>query len=86
MKIMQAIYHTSLDKLDTAFIEAIKKQFRNAKVDIVVREMDDTDYLNASPANKAHLEAGIREVEQMSAINSMNPINLINKTAQELDL
>jgi len=72
---MQAIYHTSLDELTIGFIENIKKQFRNAKVDIVIRDMDETDYLNSSKKNKEHLEKAIEEVESS---------RLIKKTPDEL--
>lgn len=74
---MQAIYHTSVDELSVAFIESLKKQFRNAKVDIVIKEMDETDYLNNSLKNKKLLE---------DAINEVNATKFINKTPEELDL
>jgi hypothetical protein len=74
---MQAIYHTSINELSVAFIESLKKQFRNAKVDIVIKEMDETDYLNSSLKNKKLLE---------DAINEVNATRFINKTPEELDL
>ena len=43
---MQAVYHTNLNELTIDFLENLKKQFHNAKVDVVIREFDDTDYLN----------------------------------------
>jgi len=74
---MQAIYHTSMDELSFAFIENLKKQFQNSKVDIVIKDMDETDYLNNSTKNKQYLEEAIQEVENTK---------LINKTPQELGL
>jgi|GEM_PF-2533493 len=72
---MQAVYHTSVAELGVEFLDMLKKQFANAKVDIVVTEQDETEYLNSSTANKNLLEHSIREVE--SSI-------LIHKSEKEL--
>ena len=66
---MQAIYHTNTEELTIEFLEMIKKQFANAKIDIVIREMDETDYLNKSPKNKELLEKAIKEVEEGKLIS-----------------
>ena len=65
---MQAVYHTTVEELDITFIENIKKQFANAKVDIFVREMDETDYLNSSEKNKKRLQSAIKKVEEKKFI------------------
>jgi len=49
---VQAIYHTTVDELSVAFIENLKKQFTYSKVDIVIKDQDETDYLNSSSKNK----------------------------------
>lgn len=74
---MQAIYHTSIDELTVSFIETLKQQFKNSKVDIVIKDMDETDYLNKSQKNRHFLEESIKEVEATT---------LINKTPKELGL
>ena len=74
---MQAVYHTSVDELNLAFINNLKKQFQKAKVDIFVREMDETQYLNSSKTNKKLLEKAIKEVDENM---------LLNKTLSELSL
>ncbi len=66
---MQAIYHTSTKELTVDFLEMLKKQFGDAKIDIVVREKDDTDYLNSSTKNRALLEESISAVEQAKLID-----------------
>ncbi|HRF56465.1 MAG TPA: hypothetical protein PLV58_03620 [Campylobacterales bacterium] len=45
---MQAVYHTSVAELGVEFLDMLKKQFANAKVDIVVTEQDETEYLTSS--------------------------------------
>ena len=74
---MQAVYHIDLSEMTVDFLENLKKQFRNAKVDVVIREFDETDYLNSSAKNKELLEEAIREVENDG---------LICKTEDELHL
>jgi hypothetical protein len=74
---MEAIYHTSVNELSIDFLEMLKKQFANAKVDIVVRQSDDTDYLNSSVTNRKYLEKAIAEVENSK---------LIHKSIEELEL
>jgi len=66
---MQAIYHTDINELNIDFLNMLKKQFLNAKVDIVIKDTDETDYLNSSPTNKKLLESAILEVEQSKFIH-----------------
>jgi len=74
---MQAVYHTTTEELTVSFIEHLKEQFKNHTIEIIVKEQDDTQYLNSSKVNKKYLEEAIKEVERGK---------LIQKTAQELDL
>ena len=69
---MQAVFHADLNELTFSFLENLKKQFRNAKVDIVIRENDETDYLNSSKKNRLFLESAIKEVENHNLINKEN--------------
>ncbi len=74
---MQAIYHTTIDELSTAFIEHLKQQFKSSKVDIIIKDYDDTDYLNSSATNKQYLEQAIEEVNQTKIIQkSMDDLGL----------
>ena len=74
---MEAIYHTNINELSMDFLEMLKKQFTNAKVDIVIRQSDETDYLNSSETNRKYLEEAIAEVEESK---------LIHKSIEELEL
>jgi hypothetical protein len=66
---MHAIFHTNMDELNIHFLEMIKKQFAHAKVEIIIRDEDETDYLNSSPANRKHLEEAIKEVKESKLIS-----------------
>jgi tRNA(Met) C34 N-acetyltransferase TmcA len=74
---MQAIYHAEMNELTFSFIENLKKQFQNSKVEIVIKDMDETDYLNKSAKNKQYLDEAIQEV---------NSKNFISKAPEELGL
>ena len=74
---MQAVYYTNVDELTVGFIEMLKKQFANAKVELVIRQNDETDYLNSSITNKKLLEKAILEVEASK---------LISKSVEDLNL
>jgi antitoxin ParD1/3/4 len=74
---MQAVYHCNMDELSNEFIAGLKKQFAHAKVDIVVHEMDETEYLNSHPVNRAQLHKAIEQVRLS---------NVIQKTPSELGL
>ena len=74
---MQAIYHTTTEELTVSFLENFKKQFKNHSIEIIVKEQDETQYLNNSEVNKKYLEEAIKEVERG---------NIIQKTPQELGL
>jgi GTP cyclohydrolase FolE2 len=74
---VQAIYYTTTEELTVSFLENIKKQFKNHSIEIIIKEQDETQYLNSSEVNKKYLEEAIREVEKG---------NIIQKTPQELGL
>jgi len=74
---MQVIYHTNINELTVSFINHLKKQFKNSSVDIVIKNKDETDYLNSSIKNKKFLEEAIEEV---------NTTQFIQKTQEELGL
>jgi hypothetical protein len=74
---MQAVYHTTTEELTVSFIEYLKNQFKNHSIEIIVKEQDETQYLNSSEVNKEYLEEAIKEVENSK---------LIQKTPEELGL
>ena len=74
---MQAIYHTDVNELNIDFLNMLKEQFLNAKVDIVIKDVDETDHLNSSSKNRNLLDKAILEVEQSKLIHKeMDELNI----------
>ncbi len=67
---MNTVYRLRSDDLTPAFINILKTSFPHKEIEIIVDEvMDETEYLQSSPANKAHIEKAIKNIE--------NHLNLI---------
>ncbi len=60
---MFTIYRTNADELDARFLESLKAAFKNKQVEITVSEVDETEYLLRSPANREHLLKAVQDVE-----------------------
>ena len=74
---MQAVYHLKINELTDEFISMLKKQYHTGKLDIVVYDSDDTDYLLSSKRNEQLLDQAILEIENN---------DVIKKNLQELGL
>ncbi|MBU0559170.1 MAG: hypothetical protein KKD86_12710 [Bacteroidetes bacterium] len=60
---METTYRLNADELDNRFIESLKSVFKNKEIEITVTEIDDTEYLFRSQANREHLLSAIDDVE-----------------------
>ena len=61
---MKATYRIRANELNEKFIEGIKTTFGEQEIEIVVSDMDETDYLLQSPANKERLLKAIQNVNR----------------------
>ena len=61
---MKATYRIKANELDEKFIERIKTTFGEQEIEIVVSDIDETDYLLQSPANKERLLKAIQNVNR----------------------
>ena len=60
---MDAVFHMDASELDEAFLEGLKQTFQHRRVEIVVRETDETDYLLRSPANRKALLSALEDLD-----------------------
>ena len=61
---MYAVYRANADELNDQFLQSLKTAFKDKQVEIVVSEVDETEYLLRSPANRARLLKAVEDVEQ----------------------
>ena len=61
---MKATYRIRANELDEKFIEGIKTTFGEQEIEIVVSDIDETNYLLQSPANKERLLKAIQNVKR----------------------
>lgn len=73
---MKATYRIKANELDEKFIEGIKTTFGEQEIEIVVSDMDETDYLLQSPANKEKLLKAIENVKRGENLVTISLENL----------
>jgi antitoxin YefM len=62
---MYTSFHIKASELDENFIKGVKALFKSKRILISVEEeMDETDYLNSTEANRKHLKASIDNVKK----------------------
>ena len=61
---MKATYRIRANELDEKFIERLKTTFGEQEIEIVVSDIDETDYLLQSPVNKERLLKAIQNVKR----------------------
>jgi len=60
---MQATFELDMKELNNEFLLFLKKQFKNAKLKLIIKE-DETEYLMKNKANKEFLLNSINEIER----------------------
>jgi len=60
---MQAVFELDIKELDNDFLKFLKKQFKNAKLKLIIKE-DETDYLMKNRANREFLLKSIDEINK----------------------
>lgn len=60
---MNTIYQMNANELDIGVLESIRAAYKDKQIEIVVSEIDETEYLMRSPANREFLLRAIERVE-----------------------
>ena len=74
---MQTIYRLKASELDNDFLEGLKATFKDKEIEIIVYEVDETDYLLKSDANKVRLLKAIENVN--------NKTNLVEVSLESIE-
>lgn len=74
---MQTIYRLKASELDNDFLEGLKTTFGDKEIEIIVYEVDETDYLLKSDANRVRLLKAIENVN--------NKTNLVEVSLESLE-
>ena len=61
---MYTVYHLNANELDDKFLESLKTLFAGKSVEIVISEVDETDYLLRTDANRQRLLHAIENVNR----------------------
>ncbi|NEO85372.1 MAG: hypothetical protein F6J87_14150 [Spirulina sp. SIO3F2] len=61
---MSNIYCLKASELDQQFIERLKSEFGDRQIQITISELDETEYLLASEANRTRLLQAVENVQQ----------------------
>lgn len=70
---MQSSYRLNAKDLDQQFIESLKTLFQGKEIEIIVYEVDETDYLSRSEPNRSRLLQAIENVENGKNLVEVNP-------------
>lgn len=61
---MQTSYRLNASDLDENFLTSLKMLFQDKEIEIIVYDVDETDYLSQSETNRQRLLTAIQNVEQ----------------------
>ncbi|MCT7966212.1 hypothetical protein NG799_07685 [Laspinema sp. D1] len=69
---MTAIYRLNANEIDAQFLDDIKAKFSDKQIEIVVSELDETEYLLSSKTNKEKLMTAIEDVNKGQNLIEVN--------------
>jgi antitoxin YefM len=73
---MQTIYRLKASELNNDFLEGLKATFGDKDIEIIVYEVNETDYLLKSDANKVRLVKAIENVNNKTNLVEISLENL----------
>ncbi len=61
---MHTIYQINANEIDETLLESIKAAYKGKDVEITVTEIDETEYLLRSPANRVALVRAVKDIDE----------------------
>jgi antitoxin YefM len=74
---MTAIYRLNANEIDAQFLDEIKAKFCDKQIEIVISELDETEYLLSSKANKEKLLVAIEDFNNGRNLIEVNLDNFL---------
>lgn len=72
---MQTIYRLKASELDHYFLEGLKATFQDKEIEIIVYEVDETDYLLKSDTTKTRI---LKAIENVDSRTNLVEVSLAN--------
>lgn len=69
---MQTVYRLKASELDDRFLEGLKATYKDKEIEIIVCEIDETEYLLKSEANKQRLMQAVENVDKRTNLIEVN--------------
>mgnify|MGYP001801466254 FL=1 len=73
---MYSTYRKNAKHLDSSFLDALKLNYPDKEIEIVVYEVDETAYLLSSEANKKHLLKAVESIKNKSNLVEVDIENI----------
>ncbi|VEP14631.1 conserved hypothetical protein [Hyella patelloides LEGE 07179] len=73
---MRIIYRLKANELGDDFLEDLQKTYKDKEIEIIVYEVDETEYLLKSPTNQKRLFQAKNNIEQGVHLVNVNLNNL----------
>ena len=81
---METTYKLNVRELTPDFITTIQNMYLNRNIEITIREeLDETEYLMSSPANREHLLKAIKNVEDGKNIITFETLEEAKQCAEK---
>ena len=73
---MITTYRLNANELSEKLVDMIRTSFPNKEIEIIVLEQEADEYLRSSPANEAHINESMGEVENGDDMITVDPSKL----------
>lgn len=74
---MQSSYRLKANELDEQFIEGLKATYKDKDIEIIVYEVDETEYLLRSEANRKRLMQAKTNIENKTNLREVSLEDLV---------